>query len=44
MINWLAQIVSVSWFGIHTIPRRKGSALTATIGIAGVVAVFVWVL
>jgi putative ABC transport system permease protein len=44
MINWLAQIASVSWFGIQTIPRRKGSALTATIGIAGVVAVFVWVL
>jgi putative ABC transport system permease protein len=44
MMNWLSQIVTVSWFGIHTIPRRKGSALTATIGIAGVVAVFVGVL
>ena len=44
MINWLSQIVSVSWFGISTIPQRKGAALTAAIGIAGVVAVFVGVL
>lgn len=44
MINWLSQIVSVSWFGICTIPQRKGSAITAAIGIAGVVAVFVGVL
>jgi putative ABC transport system permease protein len=44
MLNWLSQIASVSWFGLHTIPRRKGAALTAMIGIAGVVAVFVGVL
>jgi putative ABC transport system permease protein len=44
MINWLSQIVAVSWFGICTIPRRKGSALAAACGIAGVVAVFVGVL
>ena len=44
MINWLSQIVSVTWFGLCTIPRRKGSAIAATFGIAGVVAVFVGVL
>lgn len=44
MINWLSQIVAVTWFGICTIPRRKGSAAAAAIGIAGVVAVFVGVL
>lgn len=44
MINWLSQIVAVTWFGICTIPRRKGSAIAAAIGIAGVVAVFVGVL
>lgn len=44
MINWLSQIASVTWFGLCTIPRRKGSAITAIFGIAGVVAVFVGVL
>lgn len=44
MMNWLSQIVSVTWFGLCTIPRRKGSALAAIFGIAGVVAVFVGVL
>src|SRR5437867_7606439 len=44
MINWLSQIASVTWFGLCTIPRRKGSALAAIFGIAGVVAVFVGVL
>jgi putative ABC transport system permease protein len=44
MINWLSQIISVSWFGLCTIPQRKGSALAAVFGIAGVVAVFVGVL
>lgn len=44
MINWLSQIVSVTWFGICTIPQRKGSAIAAAFGIAGVVVVFVGVL
>ncbi len=44
MINWISQIVAVSWFGIRTIPQRKGSAIAAAFGIAGVVAVFVGVL
>jgi len=44
MINWLSQIASVTWFGLCTIPRRKGSAIAAAVGIAGVVMVFVGVL
>jgi len=44
MINWLSQIVSVTWFGLCTIPQRRGSAVAAAFGIAGVVAVFVGVL
>src|SRR2546430_13970670 len=44
MINWLSQIASVTWFGLCTIPRRKGSAIAAAFGIAGVAAVFVSVL
>jgi putative ABC transport system permease protein len=43
-MNWLSQIASVTLFGLRTIPRRKGSALAAVFGIAGVVAVFVGVL
>ena len=43
-MNWLSQIAAVTWFGLCTIPRRKGSALSAMFGIAGVVAVFVGVL
>lgn len=43
-MNWLSQIISVTWFGISTIPQRKGSAAAAAVGIAGVVAVFVGVL
>src|ERR1700704_5964703 len=44
MINWFSQIASVTWFGVSTIPQRKGSAIAAAFGIAGVVAVFVGVL
>lgn len=43
MLNWLAQVVSISWFSVRTIPGRKGSALATVVGIAGVVAVFVGV-
>lgn len=43
-MNWLTQIGSVTLFNLRTIPERKGAALTATVGIAGVVAVFVGVL
>jgi putative ABC transport system permease protein len=41
MLNWLAQIASVTLFSLRTIPERKGSAFTAAVGIAGVVWVFV---
>jgi putative ABC transport system permease protein len=44
VINWLSQIVSVTFFNLRTVPERKGSALAAAVGIAGVVAVLVGVL
>jgi putative ABC transport system permease protein len=43
-INWFLQVVSVTKFGILSIPQRRGSALASVIGIAGVVAVLVSVL
>lgn len=43
-MNWLSQIFSVAFFNLRTIPERKGAAVTAAIGIAGVVAVLVSVL
>ena len=43
-MNWLSQIFSVALFSLRTIPERKGSAVTAAIGIAGVVGVLVSVL
>jgi len=44
VINWLSQVGSVTLFNLRTIPRRKGAAITAAVGIAGVVAVLVGVL
>src|SRR5688500_8536564 len=44
MLNWLSQIVAVTGFNIRTISERKGAALSAAVGIAGVVAVLVGVL
>src|SRR5262245_5218077 len=44
MLNWFTQIVSITLFNLRTIPDRTGSAIAATVGIAGVVAVFVGVL
>jgi putative ABC transport system permease protein len=43
-INWLLQVVSVTRFGLLSIPQRRGAALASVIGIAGVVAVLVSVL
>jgi putative ABC transport system permease protein len=40
-MNWLSQILSVTLFSLRSIPERKGSAVTAAVGIAGVVAVLV---
>jgi putative ABC transport system permease protein len=44
VINWLIQVYAVSLFSLRTIPQRMGSAVTTTVGIAGVVGVFVGVL
>ena len=44
MYNWLSQILSVTLFNLRTIPERLSSSITAVVGIAGVVAVFVGVL
>lgn len=43
-MNWAAQVRTLTLFNIRTLPQRKGSALAAIFGIAGVVAVFVGVL
>ncbi|MES2705264.1 MAG: ABC transporter permease [Verrucomicrobiota bacterium] len=42
--NWFSQLFSVSLFSLRSIPARKGSAISAAVGIAGVVAVLVGVL
>src|SRR4029079_17162970 len=44
VMNWLKQVASVTLFFLYTIPQRKGAALAAAVGIAGVVAVLVGVL
>src|SRR2546422_10874004 len=44
MFNWLSQITNVTLFNLRTLPERKGAAMAAAVGIAGVVAVFVGVL
>ena len=41
MSNWLAQVVALIEFNLRSLPRRKGSAFAAMVGIAGVVAVLV---
>jgi putative ABC transport system permease protein len=43
-INWLSQVISVSKFGLLSIPQRRGSVAAALFGIAGVVGVLVGVL
>jgi putative ABC transport system permease protein len=43
-INWLAQVGSVTRFGLLSLPQRRGSVAAAVIGITGVVAVLVGVL
>lgn len=44
MINWFIQVVAVTVFNLRTILQRKGAAIAAAVGIAGVVAVLVSVL
>lgn len=43
-MNWLAQVGSITKFGLMTIPQRRGASAAAGFGIAGVVAVLVGVL
>jgi putative ABC transport system permease protein len=42
--RWLSQIAELTLFNLMTLPRRKGSAISSMVGIAGVVAVLVGVL
>jgi putative ABC transport system permease protein len=44
MFNWINQVISVSLFNLRSVPERKGAAISAAVGIAGVVAVLVGVL
>ncbi|NNE04932.1 MAG: ABC transporter permease [Xanthomonadales bacterium] len=44
MLNWIAQIISVTRFNLLSLPQRLGSSTAAVFGIAGVVAVMVAVL
>jgi putative ABC transport system permease protein len=44
VINWLVQVGSLTLFNLRTLPQRKGAAIAAAVGIAGVVAVLVGVL
>src|SRR5688572_15062658 len=44
LINWFAQVLAVIGFNLRSLPERKGAALSAAVGIAGVVLVFVGVL
>lgn len=39
--SWLSQVISLTQFGLQTIPERKGASIAAAFGIAGVVAVLV---
>ena len=41
MLNWFSQIISVTHVNLRSIPERKGAVLSAAVGIAGVVGVFV---
>ena len=43
-MNWLTQILSISFFNLRALPERRGSALSAAFGIAGVVLVLTAVL
>ena len=44
MFNWFSQIIAVTQFSMRSLPQRKGSSVTAMLGITGVVAVKVGVL
>ncbi len=44
MFNWLAQIFSITTSNLKSLPERRGAAIAAAVGIAGVVTVLVGVL
>jgi putative ABC transport system permease protein len=44
LINWFLQVVSITLVNLRTITERKGAAVAAAVGTAGVVAVLVGVL
>jgi putative ABC transport system permease protein len=44
MLQWFAQIASITKFGLLSVPQRRGSVVATVIGIAGVVLVLVGVL
>jgi putative ABC transport system permease protein len=43
-MNWLSQVFAVALFNLRSLPERKGAAVSAAVGIAGVAAVLVGVL
>ncbi len=43
-LNWFSQIVSITKFGLMSLPQRRGAVAATLFGIAGVVAVLVGVL
>ena len=43
-LNWLTQVITVTWLNIRNMPSRPVSSIVSMIGIAGVVVVFVSVL
>ncbi len=44
MINWVSQILAVTLLNLRTITERRGASISAMVGVAGVVTVFVAVL
>lgn len=44
MLNWLSQVGAITSANLRTLSERRGAALAAAVGIAGVVAVLVGVL
>ena len=44
LLNWISQIVSITKFGLMSIPQRRGAVAATVFGVAGVVAVFIGVL
>ena len=44
IVNWFSQIFAVTLLNLRTITERRGASLSAMVGVAGVVAVFVAIL